>query len=333
MELIVSGYGAKPTNDLALYSINSSGNSKMTWEISLEDPSFICEGDGYLFAVTEARDYAYIHLLERYGNGVLQLDQMRIDGGYLCHITYSSKHKALFGACYETGTVFSVRVEEDRFGEILFHEIQQGDDPNAVTRAHMVLLNREETILVTVNISLDRIYYYDIREGNLSLSHVLQLPQGIGPRHALYSTDEKLLYIITEYSNEILVYAADGSSLFQRISTLEVDYTGISNCSTLCFSKDHRFLYAANRGAQTITLFQLSGDGALIRLREFDCGGRHPRHMIVTQDGRFLAVCNQNSDNIAVFELDSEDGALKKLIASIPFPAPSGIVENVENRA
>jgi 6-phosphogluconolactonase len=250
-----------------------------------------------------------------------------IEGGYLCHITYSSRNKALFGACYETGTVFSVRVEKGRFGELLYHEVQTGDNPQALTRAHYVLLNQEETTLVTVNIALDRIYFYDLKDGYLMFRDALELPKGIGPRHALFSGDEKLLYVITEYSNEILLYRTEDNRLLQRISTLDETYTGVSNCSTLCFSKDRQYLYAANRGAQTVTLFHMAQDGTLTRLQEYDCGGLHPRHMIITEDGEYMVICNQNSDNAAIYELDTSNGGLKKLLVSIPFPAPGGIME------
>lgn len=327
MELILSGYGAEPNHNLAYLTVGRDGSHQIKWETSLEAPSFVCGGDGYLFTITEAKDYVYVYLFELREEGFLLTDRKLIEGGYLCHITYSSKNKALFGACYETGTVFSVRVEEGRFGELLYHEIQTGDSSQTITRAHQVLLNQEESILITVNIALDRIYLYDIRDGYLSLQRFLQLPQHIGPRHAVFSEDEKLLYVITEYSNELLIYHIEKDQLIQRISTLEDGYNGASNCSTLCFSKDRQYLYAANRGAQTITLFLVGRDGSLIRQQEYDCGGMHPRHMIVTEDGSYLVICNQNSDHVAVYELDPDNGGLKKLLVSIPFHAPSGIME------
>jgi 6-phosphogluconolactonase len=154
------------------------------------------------------------------------------------------------------------------------------------------------------------------------------VPKGVGPRHALLSKDERLLYIITEYSNEILVFRNNGEKqLLQRISTLEENYKGTSFCSTLCFSKNGAFLYAANRGADTIALFKIEADGMLIRVKEYDCGGKHPRHMIVTQEGSYLIVCNQNSDNAAIFELDYGNGTLVSKAASIIFTAPSGVLE------
>jgi 6-phosphogluconolactonase len=328
MKLIISGYGAKPENTLALYSLKDEGIQAL-WRDSVENASFVCGGDdGAFFTLTEAADHAVVYLYRRQGAGYRCLDQRRLEGGSLCHIVYSSRNKALFGACYETGTVFSIRVEGESFGELLFQEIQRGSNPADMTRAHCVLLNQAETEQVVINIALDRCYFYEIKAGYLFLNRILEVPKGSGPRHALFSGDERLLYIITEYSNEILVYEnGKEKRLLQRISTLSQDFTGGSNCSTLCFSQDGRYLYAANRGAETVSQLEVKEDGTLAWLKEYDCGGSCPRHMLVSRDGNYLIVCNQNTDNVSVFRLDTDNGSLQSMLTSVPFPAPAGVFE------
>ncbi|MDF2942482.1 MAG: 3-carboxymuconate cyclase-like protein [Herbinix sp.] len=328
MELILSGYGSKPTSTIARYTFLNNNSIGVDWQDSIENASYVCQGDGYLFTVTEVEDYACVYLYQRNKKGYELCDKRKLEGGSLCHIAYSSIHKVLFGACYGTGTVFSIRVRAGKFEELLFHEIQQGKEPSTLTRAHCVMLNRQENVLVVANIALDQIYCYQILEGGLKLTQVIDVPKGVGPRHALYSQDEKYLYIITEYSNEILVYANDNTKLLlQRISTLPDDYTDTSYCSTLCFSKNGVYLYAANRGADTIALFSVNAEGKLNKMSDYDCGGQHPRHMIVSNDGGYLVVCNQNSDNVVFFSLDTEQGVIKAKVLTTEFAAPSGILE------
>lgn len=328
MELIISGYGSKPANTIARYTYRNNNFVDLDWQDSIENASFVCQGDGYLFTVTEAEDYACVYLYQRIGKGYQLSDQRKLEGGSLCHIAYSSKNKALFGACYGTGTVFSIRVREGKFEEILFHEIQRGATSSDITRAHCVLLNREESILLVVNIALDQIYYYQVTDGRLLHTNVVAVPKGVGPRHALYSLDEKYLYIITEYSNEIFVYANDHEGkLLQRISTLSENYSCTSYCSTLCFSKNGTYLYAANRGADTIALFRVNNEGRLSKIAEYDCGGQHPRHMILTEDGEILVVCNQHSNRVVFFSLDMEQGFIKEKLHVMEFASPSGLLE------
>lgn len=327
MDLILSGYGTTPTNTLSLHHLEQSSLS-MQWQTHIEDASYVCEGEGYLFTVTEAEDYAIVYLLQRSGQGFELLDQKRIEGGYLCHITYSAVNKAIFGACYGTGTVFSVRVKDGKFGELLFQEVQMLGDSKALTRAHCVLLNNDESELAVINIALDQIFFYQLDCGRMEFIRMLTMPLGSGPRHAIYSKDEQLIYVITEYSNEILIYEYKGNAkLIQRISTLAAGFTGTSNCSTLCFSKDGKYLYAANRGADTVAVFIVKSEGTLEWLGEYDCGGKHPRHMIITRNGEYLIVCNQFSDNVALFKLDQTTGALMDMIISTYYQAPSGILE------
>ncbi len=326
MELIISGYGAKPANTIKGFTLEETGTFRENWKDSLDNPSYVCQGDGCLFTVTEKENDAAIYLYRQNGQSCQLLDQKRMDGGALCHITYSPKSRALFGACYGTGTLFSVRVEADHFGDILHQEIQQEGAP--LTRVHCVLLNRREDSLIAVNIALDSIFLYSVGKGYLTLERILKAPAGCGPRHALYSEDETKLYVITEYSNEILVYdLQDKDRLIQCVSTLSEQFTGKSYCSTLCFSKNNRYLYAANRGAETIAVFSVSSDGRLSYLEEYDCGGKHPRHMILSKDGNYLIVCNQNSNQVTSFLLDTEQGGILRKLHSMEFMAPSGILE------
>lgn len=326
MEFLLSGYGEYPSQTLALYSFHK-GQIERNWYSSIVNASFVCEYEGYLFTITEEQEYAVIYLMQRAENSYVLLDQKRIEGGSLCHITYSPLNKALLGACYGTGTLFSVQVNDNSFGELLYQEVQALEDTEQLTRAHCVLLNKAETQVLAINIALDLVYFYNIKEGYLTYKDQIALPKGTGPRHAIYSEDEKLIYIITEYSNEIFLYSAATKQLLQRISTLSPDFIGTSNCSTLCFSKNYNYLYAANRGADTIALFKVDLEGTLTWLKEFSCGGKHPRHMIITKDARYLLVCNQFSGELVIYEIDKNSGDLMEITTTIYFKEPSGIVE------
>lgn len=325
--IIVSGYGNQSQETIAGYLINEFGGHQKLWQASIENASFLCRGEEYLFAVTEHDDYAIIYMLKPEGRECKLLDQKRLEGGALCHIAYSPKNRALFGACYGTGSVFSVSVEADCFGEILYNEVQEAADGRVLTRAHCVLLNHKEDQLLTVNIALDQVIIYLLDQGYPSQPSFLSLPAGAGPRHAVYSGDEKYLYVITEYSNEIFTYRMEDRKLLQRLSTLPEGYSGESYCSTLCFSKDGRFLYGANRGAETIVQFKVNKDGTLIWQEDYPCGGKHPRHMIISGDGRLLMVCNQNSNQVVAFSLEEPTGRLIDKVFELEFYKPSGILE------
>ena len=93
-----------------------------------------------------------------------------------------------------------------------------------------------------------------------------------------------------------------------------------SICADLHLTPDGRFLYASNRGDDSICRFAVGKDGRLELLGHTPCGGRTPRNFAVAPDGKRLWVGNQDSDNIAVFSV-GKDGSLM-LSETIPFPSP-----------
>jgi 6-phosphogluconolactonase len=189
------------------------------------------------------------------------------------------------------------------------------------------LLNNEQDELITINIALDQILCYQLTQGVPSLANIIPMPKDVGPRHAIYSADEAYLYVITEYSNEIFVYENETRELLQRISTLRSEYRGISNCSTLCTSKDGKYLYAANRGADTITQFSVTSGGRLNFLQDYSCGGKHPRHMILTKKGDLLIICNQHSNHVVAYIVEEVSGRLGEKVFELEFLSPSGVLE------
>jgi 6-phosphogluconolactonase len=326
-DIVISGYGTSCDETIAGYKIDINGMKQILWQARVDQASFVCRWKDYLFTVTETDDYSIVYLMKRNKEEYLLLDQKKLDGGALCHITFSAKHHVLYGACYGTGTIFGVRVEGDHFGDVVYSEVQHSPSSKILTRAHCVLLNVEESKLLTINIALDEIICYELQEGVPVLLERLTLPEGVGPRHVCYSPDETLFYVITEYSNEIFVYKTMGHQLLQRISTLPPEYSGKSNCSTLCMTKDGRYLYAANRGADTIALFRVDVKGELEWIEEYSCGGKHPRHMILTDQDEMLIICNQNSNNITAYSLDVLTGDLREKVLDFSFKTPSGIVQ------
>lgn len=320
MKCILSGYGSHLETSLALFTDH---RGTPLWTDGIESPSFIATGDGYLFAITENRYYAAIYAFRKEGLNYRMTDRRSLEGRELCHVAYSPKNRMLFGSCYGSGHVIcaSFDPETGLFGDV--QSILQEGEAGKVSRQHCIVLNQAEDRVYTINLGLDQIIVYDIQNGALVNEQRISTPAESGPRHARLSADEKLLYVITEYSNEILVYDVADWTLKQRISTLPEGYLGSSHCSTLCISQDNRFLYAANRYADTIALMEIGEDGLLKLLSTFDCGGRSPRHIALTPDGRDLVICCQDSDWVVFKRLNRETGLPSYTVRELPVLAPA----------
>jgi len=89
----------------------------------------------------------------------------------------------------------------------MYSYFSQKGEKDEISRAHCVVFCPDEKYLYVANIALDRIYEYEIKNGQLNETQFAQLDKGVGPRHLLHTGKE--IYVITEYSNEIITLNID----------------------------------------------------------------------------------------------------------------------------
>ncbi len=317
MKLVITGYEQEqPT--LGYYTLDEDFHARITVQKELSFPSFIINNNSMLFTFQKEQETSLLSLVVE-GDEVFEKDHMAIPGGKPTHLVYSDKQQALFGCSYADGTFFSAKCIEGKFIELLTYQkqIQQ----NIKSYCHCVLLNRQEDRLAIINIATDQVFFYSINKGVLIEENKLKLPVGVGPRHGIYNQDCSLLYLVTEYSNEVYVVRMSDFTIIQRISTIP-NYYETNYGATLVFSKDYLHLYASNRGEDSIAKYTVTSNGLLKYDHSFSCGGKHPRHMILSKDGKYIISCNKNNNQVAIIDLQTEE-----VIASIPFLSPSGVVE------
>lgn len=313
MKIVISSYG-KENETIGLYEIKDNSYTRLDYD-TIINPSYVVEGDGYIYTyeVNEGITlYSY-----KVSDKLIKHDSLNIPGTGVTHLTYSSKNNLLLGCSYGDGTFFSVGVVDGMFSKLYTYEKQIEDD--RLSRCHAIIINNKEDEVAVVNIALDATFIYTIKNNELVFKEVLDYPKGTGPRHAIYSDDDCLLYTITEYSNEIIVIDTKTNDIIQRISTVP-NYKETTYGATLCFSKDSKYLFATNRGEETIAKFSINDK--LEYIDSYDCGGKHPRHMIITKNGKYLINCNKDSNNVTFFDIEKNE-----IVISIPFNTPTGIIE------
>lgn len=315
MKFVVSGYDNKES--IAILEINKSMEYTLLDTKSLESPTFVVEGNRYIYTY-EKRDGITLHSYLNVGEELIEVAKKKIGGTDLTHLVYSPKNKALFGCSYHEGTIFSVKIMQGTFGS--GYQYKKVIEDDRLSRAHCVVLNESQTELVVVNIAVDELFIYDLYQEQMTYKESIQLPQGCGPRHAIFDEDNTI-YVVTEYSNEVMVIDRESKEVIQRISSVP-HFKDKTYGATLLFSKDKTKLYASNRGEDSIAVFDVSADKRLHYLESFSCGGAHPRHMILSNDGEYILSCNKNENTITCINLKT-----KEVVVTIPFASPSGIVE------
>lgn len=95
------------------------------------------------------------------------------------------------------------------------------------------------------------------------------------------------------------------------ISALPDSFTGDSMAAEIEVDRSGRFVYASNRGSDTIAVFSVDPQSGWLTFESSTpTKGRTPRLFALSPDGQSLYVANEDSDTIVVFRVDSTTGAL-----------------------
>jgi 6-phosphogluconolactonase len=269
--------------------------------------------------------------------GQLTLINQQPSGGTApCHLTLDRAGRHLLVANYGSGSVSVLPVAADgRLGAASDFVQHQGKsiDPErqAGPHAHCVTLDAANRFAFVCDLGLDRvlIYRFDAQKGKLSPAQpaFASLRAGAGPRHLVFRPDGRFAYVINELASTITAFAYDARSgaltEVQTVSTVPPYFDGANSGAEIAFHPGGKFLYASNRGHNSVVLFAVDADeGTLAFVEEQGTGGNKPRHFGIEPAARHLAVANQDSDTVLACRIDAGNGRLKPsgVFASAPSP-------------
>lgn len=74
----------------------------------------------------------------------------------------------------------------------------------------------------------------------------------------------------------------------------------------MVLDRAERFLYASNRGADTIAVFRVAD--RLTKVADIKVG-KTPRGFVLSPDGRFLLVASQDEDTVQTYRIEPKTGS------------------------
>ena len=141
-------------------------------------------------------------------------------------------------------------------------------------------------------------------------------PEPIGPRHFCFHPALDLIYCSNEQGCSITGYHLDPDTgaltAFQTLSTLPADFAERNSCSQIQITPDGRYLYAPNRGHDSIAGFAVAADGSLTALGQ-TAAEKTPRAFSIDPTGNFLYSAGLDSGRLAAYRIDQTSGALTRL--------------------
>ena len=203
------------------------------------------------------------------------------------------------------------------------------------------------TWLYAPDLGTDRIVQYVVDMSCGSLEEVAAHPvvPGSGPRHMDWLPDRSCAYVSLEMGNGLSVQQIDpvtgALTQVQVVPTLPADFVCAesgpqrddcpfggypsNSVAHVVVHPSGRFVYASNRGHDSIACFAVGVDGRLTAAGHFSTQGMCPRNFAfdVHTGGRICVVCNQNSHDLFTYRVDGETGALHPTGQRLSVPSPS----------
>ncbi|KAG2786979.1 hypothetical protein PC129_g5480 [Phytophthora cactorum] len=265
----------------------------------------------------------YVSALTMRSNGTLELlNTLESHGGNPTHISLSPNEDVVVVSNYDGSLAMLPLNADGSLGKESFHQdFPTGSkvvmDQQAVGHIHSSSWIPNSNHVVIANLGSDELLQYelDTKQKTLKSMDTVKRPQGSGPRHMAMHPNGEIAYVVDEISNTVGVYEIDkktallSSTAVQNITTLPADFTNKSTAADVHLSSDGQFLYASNRGHNSIAMFAVrETDGTLTSLGWESSRGKTPKSFAIYEN--WMIVANQDSDSMHLFQVNADTGLL-----------------------
>ncbi|MFD1849600.1 lactonase family protein [Oceanobacillus bengalensis] len=295
----------------------------------------VSEDNRYLYSVIKEGESGGVasYAIESKTGELTHLNNQLEAGASPCHISVASDNKRIVTANYHKGTIelYEANKESGMVTPVtsIIEHIGSGPHKERQEKAHTHYagFSPDEAFVFAIDLGIDKLISYEMKDSNLKEVSSLSVKAGSGPRHLEFHPNGKYAYLMTELSSEVIVMSYDKNNgsftELQYISTIPEDFTENNQGSAIHLSSDGRFVYAANRGHNSIAIFRVNEDsGELTFITHTSTEGNWPRDFALDPSGKFIIVSNQESSNLVLFTRDNITGKLTLMESDIYVPDP-----------
>ena len=328
--MYVGTYTRGPSKGIYAYKFQSS-TGKLT-PIGLagqtSNPSFLAvdPSQRFLYAVNENNSgMVSAFAIDPVTANLKPLNSVSSKGSGPCYLSVDKTGKWLFVANYNNGSVAAYPIKADgSLGEASATFQHAGKSVDAQRQsgphAHIAAISPDNRFVWVCDLGLDEVLSYriDPAKGGMTPNDppFAKVQAGFGPRHVVFRADSKFAYVMSEMGSAVTVFSYDAAKgtmqQVQIVSTEPEGYTGAKSGAEIAIHPSSKFLYASNRGDNTIAIFKVdAAKGTLTAAGYVPTGGKTPRNFVIDPTGNYLLVANQDSNNIVVFKIDQQTGGLK----------------------
>jgi 6-phosphogluconolactonase len=282
-------------------------------------------------------------------NGTLtQKGKVTSAGAGPAYISVDSTGHSAFVANYVGGTVASYLIQPDGtlsqpVDTFNYKDPKFGHDGPVPLRQegphpHSVYVSPDDRFLIVNDLGNDALTVFQIDPATARLTPATPLLTGLrpgsGPRHIAFHPNGRWIYLINELDSTLdhLLWTTTHSVAHPQgllintnttVKTIAPGFPADKNTAAeVMISPDGNFLYASNRGEDTLVIFSIVDKGELKEIQRLPSGGRTPRHFTFDPTFNWILCGNQDSACITVFRRDPGTGKLSGPIETVPVDSP-----------
>jgi 6-phosphogluconolactonase len=316
---------------LSVFSVDpATGEFTLIQQVPSANPSFVAldPTQRFLYVINEIDDYqgqktgsAEAYAINPSSGTIALLNRQSTNGTIPGHLAVDPTGKYLIVANYMGGNCVTMPIEADgRLGPVVGTFANRGGGPNRERQEgphpHVVVFDQAGRFVATADLGVDKVQILRLEGGNLLLVSEASMTPGAGPRHVVFHHGGRVLYVINELNATITALEYDPASgqlgrQLQTVSTEPAGYTGPQSTAEIAVHPSGKFLYASNRGHNSIAGFRIDPtSGLLAPIGHTTSGINFPRNFAIDPSGAWLYAANQKGDTIVQFRIDQATGRL-----------------------
>lgn len=335
LHMLTGSYATRDEKGIKLWQFDTDAGElkEMAGVSGIERPSFLTIHPSLEMAVSGSEDFngeLVSYNLKLAGGMIEEHSRSSGNGDHPAYVTIDSSGKWLLSVNYSGGNVNVFKLKEDGvIGEMTDSVQHEGSGPNRerqdAAHPHSIIQVPGKDLFAVSDLGADTIYFYrlDMQNGKLELDHAFDAEPGSGPRHLAFHPELPLFYSLGELDSTMAIFSIEqdsGIEQIQRVSLLPTAFDGENTAAEVAVSEDGKFLYASNRGHDSIVSFKIDESGKLHSPEFTSSGGAGPRHFSLVPGGGWLIAANEKSDSLTVLKL--EDGRPIELTQEIKTTSP-----------
>lgn len=309
--------------------LNSGALSFPVLAVEIPNPTFLAlhPNGKILYSVSETGGSGFVTAFEILADTLIlkPINRLSSCGSGPCHISVDRRGENVFVANYGGGSIAVIPMAADGSLAGLSACIKHSGKSRHPQRQkkphpHSVNISPDSRFAYVADLGIDKIMIYriDPTQDNLARNSppYVKLTPGAGPRHFCFHPNAKFAYIINELDNTVAAFDLDSKTGAlkenQSVSTLPSGFEGANTAAHIAVHPNGKFLYASNRGYNSIAVYRIDPDNGTLTLLEFQRDTINiPRNFAIEPTGQFCLVANRGNNSVSVLRIHPDTGALE----------------------